>query len=126
MPGTFTTPPIIGQAALLNLKPFVGGRQNDGKFREPFGPKCIDFDFGLEDFHSHEEKCREGLVLGTCGHLPFDSEVGEESIDSGAPEFERVDPFSMLISVMDQVSGDPADVGFFGTFSDMERAIWRT
>jgi hypothetical protein len=28
----------------------------------------------------------------------------------------------MLISVMDQVSGDPADVGFFGPFSDMERA----
>jgi hypothetical protein len=54
--------------------------------------------------------------------LAFDGKVGEEFIDSGAPEFERVDPFSMLISVMDQVSGDPADVGFFGPFSDMERA----
>ena len=29
---------------------------------------------------------------------------------------------SMLISVMDQVSGDPAEVGFFGPFNDMERA----
>jgi len=58
--------------------------------------------------------------------LPFDGEVGEESIDSGAPVFERVYPFSMLVSVMDQVSGDPADVGSFGTFSDMERAIRRT
>jgi hypothetical protein len=28
----------------------------------------------------------------------------------------------MLISVMDQVSEDPADRGFFGPFSDMERA----
>jgi hypothetical protein len=28
----------------------------------------------------------------------------------------------MLISVMDQVSGDPADIGFFGPFSDMKRA----
>ena len=64
--------------------------------------------------------------MGTCGHLAFDGKVGEEFIDSGASEFEWVDPFSMLISVMDQVSGDPADVGFFGTFSDMERAIWRT
>jgi len=60
--------------------------------------------------------------LGTCGHLAFDGKVGEEFIDSGASEFERVDPFSLLISVMDQVSGDPADVGFFGPFSDMERA----
>jgi hypothetical protein len=28
----------------------------------------------------------------------------------------------MLIPLMDQVSGDPAEVGFFGPFSDMERA----
>jgi hypothetical protein len=28
----------------------------------------------------------------------------------------------MLIPLMDQVSGDPADVGFFGPFSDVERA----
>ena len=48
--------------------------------------------------------------------------VAEYVIDSGAPEFERVDLFSMLISVMDQVSGDPTDVGFFGTFRDIERA----
>jgi len=48
--------------------------------------------------------------------------VGEEFIGSGAPEFEWVDPFSMLIPLMDQTPGDPADVGFFGPFSDMERA----
>jgi hypothetical protein len=54
--------------------------------------------------------------------LAFDGKVGEEFIDSGAPEFERVDPFSMLIPLMDQIPGDPADVGFFGPFSDMERA----
>jgi hypothetical protein len=28
----------------------------------------------------------------------------------------------MLIPLMDQTPGDPADVGFFGPFSDMERA----
>ena len=48
--------------------------------------------------------------------------MGEEVIGSGAPEFERVDPFSILIPLMDQIPGDPADIGFFGPFSDMERA----
>ena len=48
--------------------------------------------------------------------------MGEEFIGSGAPEFEWVDPFSILISVMDQVSRDLADIVFFGPFSDMERA----
>jgi len=52
----------------------------------------------------------------------FRAPYGEESIDRGAPEIEWVDPFSMLISVMDQIPGDPADRGFFGPFSDMERA----
>jgi hypothetical protein len=63
-----------------------------------------------------------GVDHGTCGHLAFVGKVGEEVIDSGAPEFEWVDLFSLLISVMDQVSGDPADVGLFGTFSGMECA----
>jgi hypothetical protein len=52
----------------------------------------------------------------------FWAPYGEKFIYSGAPEFEWVDPFSMLISVMDQVPGDPADIGIFGPFSDMERA----
>jgi hypothetical protein len=52
----------------------------------------------------------------------FWAPYGEKFIYSGALEFECVDPFSMLISVMDQIPGDPADRGFFGPFSDMERA----
>ena len=42
-----------GFDGIENLGDF-GGRQNDGKFRGPFGSECIDFDFGLEDFHVQE------------------------------------------------------------------------
>ena len=78
-----------------------------------FNPAKMDYEF-------NDKPIVEIDKLGKDGR--FRAPYGEESIDSGAPEFEWVDPFSMLISVMDQVSGDPADIGFFGPFSDMERA----
>jgi hypothetical protein len=45
--------------------------------------------------------------------------MGEELIDFGGPQWDGVNPFALLITVEDEESSDPADVGFFGPFSDV-------
>jgi hypothetical protein len=74
----------------------------------------------LEDFRVKEQQGREGLILRAGRDFSIDSEMGEELIDFGAPQLEGVNPFAALITVEDEESSDPADVGFFGPFSDVQ------
>ena len=45
--------------------------------------------------------------------------MGEELIDFRTPQLEGMDPFAAMVTVEDEEAGDPADVGFFGSFSDV-------
>ena len=46
--------------------------------------------------------------------------MGDELIELRTPQLAGVNPFAALIMVEDEEAGDPADVGFFGPFSDVE------
>ena len=59
------------------------------------------------------------MVLGAGSDFSIDCKMGEELIDFRTPQLEGVDPFAALITVEDEESGDPADVGFFGPFSNV-------
>jgi hypothetical protein len=58
--------------------------------------------------------------LRTGSYFAIDRKMGEKLIDFGAPQWEGVDPFAVLVTVEDEETGDPADVGFLGSFSDVE------
>ena len=60
------------------------------------------------------------MILRTGSYFAIDRKMGEKLIDFGAPQLEGVNPFAVLVTVKDEEAGDPADVGFFGSFSDVE------
>jgi hypothetical protein len=60
------------------------------------------------------------LVLRACSHTAFDGQVRQELIDRGATKFERMHPFSLLISVVDEIPEDP-----FGRTSKGRKAYWK-
>ena len=67
------------------------------------------FDILVKNFAVEEEDGAEGLVLGGCGDVSFDGEVGDEGMDLGCAHFFRV-----FFVMKEYIAADPVYVGFFG------------
>lgn len=105
----------MGAAELVeDVDGFFAG-EDGGKALGTFGAGEEDgFDFLVKNFAVEEEDGAKGLVLGGCGNVAFDGEVGEEGADFGCAHFCR-----MFFVVKEDIAPRPVNVDFLGAVGVM-------